>query len=326
MIKSQISKIIHSLAQLIKQKHMNQILVAFSGGQDSILLVYLLENFIKNNRANKIKVSYIYIDHQWKTNSYEQIKHIIKYLKLTLNKIYIYQIKTNILSEDICRKYRGHIITQHAIEYKNEIIITGHNLTDKVETFIHHTIRGSSIESFNSLSIESKVKKNITIFRPLINIDREAIYWICKKLYLPIWSDVTNYLFNIERNRIRQELVPYIKKYMSQNIEKNISYLINNYLYENDYIKQNVIKLYIQSISTNKIAINYILLKKQNIILQMRTIQLFCFHNFQIYISHNKIMNMIKKIRYIITQPITIYKEQFFRFVTNKKWIYVILD
>ena len=326
MIKYQIVKITHSFVQLIKTQNVQKILIAFSGGQDSILLISIINKLMNTKIMKPIQVSYIYIDHQWKKSSYKQIKHIISYIKSTSNKIYVYQIKNTILSEETCRKYRNHIIIQHSKKYNYDLILTGHSLTDKVETFIHSLIRGSGIESFNSLNIRSNLKNDTTIFRPLITINRNTIYWICKKLRLPIWSDKTNYINKMERNRIRQELIPYLKNYMNKNLENKINHLINNYLYENDYIKQNVIKLYLKYIHKNKIAIKYTELKKQNIIIQIRTIQLFGFHNFQIYINHQEVMQIINIIKRIIKKPTQIYQKSQFQFIANKKWIYIKLN
>lgn len=320
MIRYQVNKISDSFISLINQQNLSKILVAFSGGQDSVFLTYLLEKLIKHQRIN---ISYIYIDHQWKKNSYQQIEYLVSYLKSKLNNnIYIYQIEKTVLSEEMCRQNRHHIIINHAIKYNYELIITGHSLTDKIETFLHSIVRGSGIESFNSLNIKN-ITKRTTIFRPLISIERKSIYWICKKLHLPIWSDVTNYLLYMERNRIRQELIPYMKKYMNIKVESNISHLINNYLYENDYIKQNVVKLYTKIVNTNKISIKHTELKKQNIIIQIRTIQLFYFHNFQTYINHKRAIKIAKIITNKILKPIRLHTEKHFELLANSKWIYI---
>lgn len=154
-------KVEDSMIHFIKQYKQQKILLAISGGQDSILLIKSLDN-LKNYSINKkIRITYIYIDHQWKNNSNKQIKHLINYLKSKNNEIIIYQINKITLSEKECRQYRYNIIIQYAISNKYQLIITGHNLTDKIETFINNISRSSHIESFNSLSITNKIHKNI---------------------------------------------------------------------------------------------------------------------------------------------------------------------
>ncbi len=212
---------------------------------------------------------------------------------------------------------------EHAIKNDYNLIITGHNKTDKIETFIHNISKGSGIESFNNLSIKSKINQGKFILRPLISLDRTQIYWLCKKLYLPIWSDSTNYIYSIQRNRIRQELIPYMKKYLHKNIEENIRYILNHYYYQNEYLKQNTIKLYLKSKHFNRIALNYHIINQQNFILQTKVIQIFCFHNFQIYLENQKVIKIIQNINSNILNMKKILKNKYFYFLINTKWLYI---
>nr|YP_009399454.1 tRNA Ile-lysidine synthetase [Dictyomenia sonderi]ARW69060.1 tRNA Ile-lysidine synthetase [Dictyomenia sonderi] len=310
---------------IIKHNTKN-ILLAISGGQDSIYLIKILETLKKQLSTAKLQTSYIYIDHQWKYNSHEQIKHIINYIKSIKSHIIIYQISQITLSEDQCRTFRYNIIIQHAIKYNFKLIITGHNSTDQIETFIQNMIKGSGIESLNNLGIKNKIYQNIFLLRPLLKLDREIIYWICKKFYLPIWSDSTNYVYKIQRNRIRQELIPYIKKYLHKNIENNIKSLMNNYYYQNEYIKQSVIKLYLKSRHNKRIAINYKKINQQNFILQIKIIQLFCFDNFQIYLENSKIVKIINKINNQSSNLLKILKHKNFNFFINNNWFYLSIN
>nr|YP_010851366.1 tRNA Ile-lysidine synthetase [Echinothamnion hookeri]WGH14325.1 tRNA Ile-lysidine synthetase [Echinothamnion hookeri] len=307
----------------IYRYNINNILLAISGGQDSIYLIKILEKLKKKLHYKHLQLSYIYIDHQWKNNSKKQIKHIINYTKLINAKIIIYQIHKITLSEDECRKYRYNIILQHAIKYQFKLIITGHNSTDKVETCMQNLVKGSGIESLNNLAMKSKIFQKIFILRPLLKLDRTTVYWCCKKLYLPIWSDSTNYFYKIQRNRIRQELMPYIKQYLHKNIENNIQFLINSYHYQNEYIKQNVIKLYLKSKHNERTAINYKKINKQNFILQIKTIQLFCFHNLQIYLETQKIIKVIKKLNNRSINASTIVSHSNFNFFIHNNWLYI---
>ena len=105
-------------------------------------------------------------------------------------------------------------------------------------------IRGTSTHGATSLIKHQKTFMNIHFLRPLIQINRHYIYFICKKLCLPIWSDSSNLNLNIYRNRIRYELIPYLKNFFNIQIEKNIEKFLNICYEDNEYIKQNVLKLY----------------------------------------------------------------------------------
>lgn len=68
------------LNQIVKKYNLNSLLIAISGGQDSICLIKLLEQFNKQKHFIK-KIEYLYIDHQWKKDSKIQAEHLINYMK-----------------------------------------------------------------------------------------------------------------------------------------------------------------------------------------------------------------------------------------------------
>nr|QCI07145.1 tRNA Ile-lysidine synthetase [Hypnea pannosa] len=252
------------------------ILISISGGQDSICLIKLIENF-QQKYNKKLNITYIYIDHQWTKNSQQQIKHLINIFKETKKKFVIYQINQPANSELKARELRYNILIKYSIQYKYTHIMTAHTQTDKTETFLQHIIRGTSLNGLTSFNEYRKFNDTIYIYRPIIELKRKEIKWLCRKLHLPIWSDITNYNYTINRNRLRHELIPYIHKYFNNNIDIKINdFLINSRL-ENEYITQNAIKLYLYSRHKFNIALNYNLIYKQHIALQMRTLQIFFF-------------------------------------------------
>nr|YP_010485092.1 tRNA Ile-lysidine synthetase [Hypnea cervicornis]UVW80786.1 tRNA Ile-lysidine synthetase [Hypnea cervicornis] len=267
----------------LSKNHLHTILIAISGGQDSICLVNLVENFQKKF-GKTINITYIYIDHQWTKKSEEQVKHLINIFEKTKKKFVIYQINQLINSELKARELRYNILTKYSKQHGYKYIITAHTQTDKTETFLQHLIRGTSLNGITSFNEYRKFCENIYIYRPLLELKRKEIKWLCRKSYLPIWSDITNYHYTINRNRLRHELIPYINKYFNHNIDKQINNFLINSKLDNEYINQNAIKLYLHSRHKINIAINYKLIYKQHIALQIRTLQIFFF------IIHNKIL------------------------------------
>lgn len=294
MNKSSYKSFLQKLKNITKFTKKNKkliILAAISAGQDSICLINILENF-KSNTNNLIKLEYIYIDHQWKNSSKTQVKHIINYLQYYQSKIYIYQIKKYCYSETQARLMRYQIIFSHASKYNNDIIITGHNLTDKIETFLQNLFKGTSIDGATSLSEYRTNINDFTLYRPLLDVSRNEIQWICRHLYLPIWSDQTNYYYYINRNRIRHELLPYLKNYFSINIEKHLKSFLHISHIDNEYLKQNTIKIYLYIRHNNLLAINRHNLMKQHISIQKRILQLFSFHHFN-EVFHKDLIEML---------------------------------
>lgn len=307
----------------------NNHLIAISGGQDSLYLVHLIENFYikySENVKDVNNISYIYIDHQWRKDSYQQIIHLINQIKFTKKKIYIYQLPYKSLSENLCRLYRYNIINQHAIKHNQKFIITGHNKTDKLETFLRNFFRGSGTQGTTSLVIKSHMHKKQYLLRPLLNLKRDDIYWSCKKFNLPVWSDTTNYIYSFERNRTRYELMPYLKKYFHNKIEDNINLLLKNCNQDNEYIRQNTMKLYLKIKHHKFVAINYRKLKKQTFSLQLKVIQLFCTHNINLTPTYNQINTILLKMTYNQIYTNFQIKLGFLLLTINNNWIYMTVN
>lgn len=307
------------MIRIINFKEVKPILIAVSGGQDSLALVRLIQDFQKKHY---IKIQYIYIDHQWKKDSKYQVKHLTNYINFNQNSIFIYQIKKITFSEIEARQIRYQVLVKHALKYKLNKIITAHTQTDQIETFFQQLIRGSTIDGSTSLTFHRKLNKGIELFRPLIQIKRVDIHWFCRKFCLPVWSDITNYNYKINRNKLRNELIPYLNQYFISNIESNIHSFIQKSQIDNEYIKQNTIKLYLLSRHRKNIAFNFKLIKKQHLAIQQRTLQIFFYHNFNKLLNKFflfKIINLIKK-NQIYTSKI---QWENLTININNYWIYI---
>nr|YP_009019706.1 hypothetical protein [Gracilaria salicornia]AHH24674.1 hypothetical protein [Gracilaria salicornia]UAD87552.1 tRNAIle-lysidine synthetase [Gracilaria salicornia] len=297
------------------------ILIAISGGKDSVCLIKLVEDF-NNVYSYFNNIDYIYIDHQWRADSQNNIKHLLNYTNLTKNNMYVYQIHTIHMSESTIRRIRYQIILQHAIKYKIQLILTGHNQTDQLETFLLNLIRGTGLEGLSSLPLIRQIKNRIQIIRPLLEMSTGDILWFCHKFNLPIWSDKTNFYYSSDRNRIRYELLPYLKEYFCPKIEQNIINFLNLSSIENEYIKQNAIKLYMSSRHSSYIAINYKIIQDQHLTLKRRILYLFFYYNFNQYLNSNTFNQLITYIQAKNEKKIIMIWEKL-KINIHKSWIYI---
>lgn len=309
---------IKKIIKLISVYKLKKILVAISGGQDSLYLIKIINQY---KSYNNITIEYIYIDHQWKEYNKKNIIHLINYLTINKSQLSIYQIPYASLKENTARHYRYNILINHAIKNNYKCIITAHTKTDQIETFLMNLMKGTSIDGITSLMIHRIVYNNIHLLKPLINIKRLNINFFCRKSYLPIWSDSTNYNSYINRNRIRHELIPYLNTYMNFNLENNISKFIYIADRDNEYIKQNTLKLYINIKNHHYIAINYKVLQYQHYCLKSRILQLFFLYNFNILINY---ININKLIKIFNQKNIMTIKLNYLIIKKSNRWLYII--
>nr|YP_010728607.1 tRNA(Ile)-lysidine synthase [Phymatolithon calcareum]WEA76906.1 tRNA(Ile)-lysidine synthase [Phymatolithon calcareum] len=305
-----------NLVKLLKEN--KDSLIAISGGQDSLCLIKLMNDCFKHN---KYKFEAVYIDHQWKSDSLQHSKHIINIAKQMNIPISIYQIKHLVFSEAEARELRYKILIQHAIQNNLKAILTGHNQNDQIETFLQHLFRSSSLDGITGLVNKRKINPELTIIRPLLIFKREEIEWFCRKLYLPVWSDTTNYNYKIQRNRLRYEVLPYLQNYFNPNINQAIHSFLNLCISDNEYLKENTIKLYIKSKHNKFIGLNLMILQKQHHALQKRTLQMYFHYHFNKSIQKKYIEEIIIMINQDKTLKSIIYSDNLI-IQKNNGWLY----
>jgi len=87
-------------------------------------------------------------------------------------------------------------------------IILAHHRDDQVETFLHHLIRGSARTGLSGMSFRSR-----DLIRPLLITPKTDLELYAKEHHVPFREDSSNRTTHYTRNRIRQELLPMLKKF-----------------------------------------------------------------------------------------------------------------
>ena len=196
------------------------ILVAISGGQDSISLLFLF-HFLQ--KLNNWKIGIVHCNHMWQSDAILNASTISFFIKeLHLN--YYEAISTvSIKNEADARLWRYQIITKIATVHGYEFVVTGHTASDNVETLLASFFRNCQLKTIKSRKKSTK-KNNFLIkyLRPLLKFSRLETKLLCEKYNLPITVDVTNKNLIFKRNRIRNELLPYIRNFFNKNFDNKV--------------------------------------------------------------------------------------------------------
>lgn len=154
-------KLINNIKLLLVEKKLvksNQyLLIAVSGGQDSILVLMVF--YILKKQWN-LKLTILYCNHLWQKNSIYSFSHIGKTI-FCLNLKFHYAITFKELnSEEVSRYWRSKYYTRISDYSNNSNIILGHTLTDRIETFFFNIIRGSTLSGSLTLKLKKKYINN----------------------------------------------------------------------------------------------------------------------------------------------------------------------
>lgn len=190
----------------------NQIAVAVSGGPDSLALAYLAK-FL--SLKEKINVKFFIVDHGLRKESNEEAKKVRSFLnKFDINcQILVWNSKkpkSNIQS--IARKNRYELLLNNCKKNNIKYLLIGHHVDDLYENFFIRLLRGSGLKGLTSFGkIAQEKNKSILILRPLINLEKNQLVFITKKIFNFYIKDPSNDNFDFQRTRVRN-LIYNLKK------------------------------------------------------------------------------------------------------------------
>ena len=205
------------------------VLIAVSGGQDSMTLFNLINDLKKQHNWS---ISVWHGDHQWHHKSSRYASELKNYFEEKNIAFYSDQAnKKSISSEEKARDWRYKKLRELANklliknQQNNEIyLLTGHTSTDNAETFILNLARGSHYEGLSGIESKRLLGNNIFLIRPILIFCREDTKEFCERMRIPVWEDPTNSDLKIKRNLIRQKVIPTL-----EGIYPGCSARINNF-------------------------------------------------------------------------------------------------
>ncbi|MGK7949672.1 MAG: tRNA lysidine(34) synthetase TilS [Xenococcaceae cyanobacterium] len=247
------------------------ILIAISGGQDSLCLGKLLLD-LQSKWSWKIAIAHC--DHRW-SSDVGIAEHVQKIANNWQIPFYL-KIANNLKeTEAAARKWRYQALIAIAKEYQFDYVVTGHTKSDRAETFLYNLIRGAGIDGISSLTWQRALEAKIKLVRPLLNISRQETLAFCRQFQLPIWFDAVNHQPKYARNRIRQDLIPYLQTNFNPQVENSLAQTAELLRADVEYLENQAQVLLKEVVSQDKLKLNRILLRNNSLALQRRVIRQF---------------------------------------------------
>lgn len=182
-----------------------EIVVAFSGGADSMTLTHFLMN-----RVDKKRIICAHVNHMLRGAEADEDEIAAKnfcgqndlrfaLLRADINEL---ALAGKMGTEECGRKVRYDFFASLA-KGESDIIVTAHNANDNAETIIMNLAAGSGVSGLCGIPY-----RRGNIIRPLIKVTREEIEQYCAENKLPYVTDSTNSLDDYTRNRVRHHIIP----------------------------------------------------------------------------------------------------------------------
>lgn len=276
-----------------------KLLVAVSGGQDSLCLIQLLLDLQPKWGWN---LAIAHCDHCWRKDSQANADHVQNLAQNWHLPFYLETAKNLVKSEANARNWRYQVLIAIAKANNYQYIVTGHTASDRAETLLYNLIRGTGADGLQALTWQRSLSENLILVRPLLEVTRQQTEKFCQEFNLPIWLDTTNENLQYARNRIRLELLPYLKQNFNPQVESHLGQTAELLQGEVEYLEQIALELRLEASAKDEkghLQINRRLLKKQHLALQRRVMR----QLLQEILPHAANFEQIEKITALITAP-----------------------
>lgn len=182
----------------------DKVIVACSGGSDSMCLLYLLATILP--ASNIICAHVNHKVRKQSNNEYAYVESFCQEKSIIFEGLEICsKIKTNFESE--ARKIRYAFFESLLVKYQAKYIITAHHGDDLIETILMRLTRGSNLSGYAGIKL-----KDGHYLRPLLLVSKSDIINYTKEENIKYYEDYTNRLNDHTRNKYRHKIVPFLKK------------------------------------------------------------------------------------------------------------------
>jgi len=220
---------------LLRKK--DKILVAVSGGADSLTLLFKLAS-LRNKMGLTLHIAHL--DHMLRLDSGEDAAFVKKLgeklrIPVTIKSINLETRHIKGSLEELAREARLDFLITLAKKIKADKIALGHNLDDQAETVLMRLVRGTGLSGLSGISAKRKIK-NVIFIRPLLETRRREIENFLKRKGIKPRIDSTNRQDLFFRNKIRHNLIPLLKKKYNQKILDALANLAESSSYDYEYL------------------------------------------------------------------------------------------
>ncbi len=238
-------KILFKVKQFIESNNLlkngDRVLLAVSGGPDSMVLLDIMQNLSK---IMDFEIGVAHINHQIRPDSHKDllfVENLCKKLNIPFygRDIYIFGGRKSQKKslEQKAREERYNALKSIADEFGYNLIATGHTKSDQAETILMRILSGTNIKSLSGIL----AKRDGKIIRPLLALTRSEIMEYANRNKLIFVEDITNRDRKYLRNKIRLDLIPYIKKEFNPSIEEALSSLAEDAINLREFIENALI-------------------------------------------------------------------------------------
>lgn len=198
------------------------ILLAFSGGVDSSVLLNLLLTY---KLKKHLDLHLAHVDHGWRAESALEAAILKKIasthsLPFHLKKLDPKKLKGNL--ENSCREERLKFFQQLTHQFDFQAVITGHHADDHAETVLKRFFEGACLTRLSGFK-SCDLFNGLVLWRPLLTVTKKEIISWAQKEGISYLDDSTNRELKFLRSRMRLEILPFLSQSFRKEIQPSLN-------------------------------------------------------------------------------------------------------
>ncbi|MFO7982793.1 MAG: tRNA lysidine(34) synthetase TilS [Desulfuromonadales bacterium] len=214
----------------------DRVLVAVSGGRDSVVLLHLL---LDSAAALSVHLCVAHLDHGMRAEGRGDASFVRRLCEKWGVPCFEGRVDVRALAqtrrkglEETAREERRRFLRQVARAESCQVIALGHHRGDQVETFLQRLLRGTGSSGLAAMRPRSDV-----FVRPLLHFSPERIEAYSRRHQLEHVEDASNLDMRFTRNRIRHRVLPVLRE-LQPALDSSVARLCDQLSAEADFWRE----------------------------------------------------------------------------------------
>lgn len=232
----------------------DRIVVAVSGGPDSVMLLHIL-HWIAREPGMDLKLVCAHVNHGFRGKESDAEADFVRDLANSLEipfelgvfDIPAYMKESGKGGQLAAREKRYEYLHKTALKYNAASIALAHHADDQAETVLMRVLRGSGPAGLAGMKLKRR-EKNVELIRPLLRIYKNELVKACDRSDIPYVIDSSNLQSKYARNAIRLDVLPFLGQYNEQ-LTDSLNRLADIAGEEDDYLRLQTERIYAETVT-----------------------------------------------------------------------------
>jgi tRNA(Ile)-lysidine synthase len=226
-----VDNLLEQVEQDIRERRLlrsgQSVLVAVSGGVDSMVLLMLLRRLSAKNRW---RITVAHLNHQLRGRSSDADEQLVRRtarkLKLPMvvkrSDVRKYARTQKLSLEMAARKLRHDFLAATALRLRIPAVALAHHADDQNELFLLRILRGSGGDGLTGMKWRNPSPGNqrIQLVRPFLEQPKSVLRAYAARENIAFREDATNACVDMDRNRLRHQLLPLLRRDYQPGLDK----------------------------------------------------------------------------------------------------------